>query len=140
MTLWEIAFELLPLGCAAAALGLFLETRARQREIELRWGKRQQSAQAELGRLRGQLQDLKTRVEEAERRAEMTAGGALPPAFNLSRRTQALRLFRRGEAPEQIAAALRAPRQEIDLLLKVHRITSKQAEENVHDPMADSAV
>jgi cell division protein FtsB len=42
--------------------------------------------------------------------------------FNLSKRSQALRLHRRGEAPEQIAASLELPRQEVDLLLKVHRI------------------
>lgn len=43
-------------------------------------------------------------------------------SMNLSRRSQALRLRRKGEPPEKIAAALDMPRQEVDLLLKVHEI------------------
>jgi hypothetical protein len=31
-------------------------------------------------------------------------------------------MHRRGEAPQKIAAALEIPRQEVELLLKVHRI------------------
>jgi len=47
-----------------------------------------------------------------------------PPRLGLSppRRTQALRLHRRGESPEQIAAAMGVPLAEVDLLLKAHRI------------------
>ncbi|MGA3097583.1 MAG: hypothetical protein ABSF25_14095 [Bryobacteraceae bacterium] len=44
------------------------------------------------------------------------------PGLNLSKRSQALRMHRRGGAPEQIAEALELPLQEVDLLLKVHRI------------------
>ncbi len=44
------------------------------------------------------------------------------PCMNLSRRSQALRLHRKGESPTQIARALDLPRQEVDLLLKVHEI------------------
>jgi hypothetical protein len=42
--------------------------------------------------------------------------------FNLSKRSQALRMHRRGEAPGHIASTLELPRQEVELLLKVHRI------------------
>ena len=44
------------------------------------------------------------------------------PGMNLNKRSQALQLHRRGEPPEAIAAALGLPRQEIDLLVKVHTI------------------
>lgn len=44
------------------------------------------------------------------------------PGLNLSKRSQALRMHRRGGAPEEIAEALELPLQEVDLLLKVHRI------------------
>jgi hypothetical protein len=44
------------------------------------------------------------------------------PGMNLDRRSQALRMRRRGESPAQIAASLDLPLQEVDLLLKVHRI------------------
>jgi hypothetical protein len=56
----------------------------------------------------------------------LTPAGIFPgmpkPGMNLTRRTNALRLRREGAAPEQIAAALEVPRQEVDLLLKVHEI------------------
>jgi hypothetical protein len=42
--------------------------------------------------------------------------------MNVTRRSQALRLRRKGSSPEQIAAALEMPRQQVDLLLKVHEI------------------
>ena len=44
------------------------------------------------------------------------------PSLNLTRRTQALRMRRRGETAESIAAALAAPRNEIELLLKVYEM------------------
>jgi hypothetical protein len=42
--------------------------------------------------------------------------------MNLTRRTHALRLHRKGSSPEHIAASIEAPRQEVELLLKVHEI------------------
>ena len=48
-----------------------------------------------------------------------------PPStlsLNLTKRTQALRMHRRGETIPSIAAALQAPLSEIDLLLKLNRI------------------
>jgi hypothetical protein len=50
---------------------------------------------------------------------------AAPPAvsgLNISRRSQALSLHRRGEAPRQIAAAVSLPRSEVELLLKVEKL------------------
>jgi hypothetical protein len=41
------------------------------------------------------------------------------PGMNISRRTQVLRMHRRGERPEQISAALRIPLNEVELLLKL---------------------
>jgi len=43
--------------------------------------------------------------------------------LNLTRRDQALRMQRRGESPALIAGALRLPRNEVDLLLKVQKLT-----------------
>jgi len=43
-------------------------------------------------------------------------------SMNVNRRSQALRLHRKGDSTEQIAAVLEVPRQEIDLLIKVHQI------------------
>jgi len=44
------------------------------------------------------------------------------PGMNMNKRSQALRMHRRGETSGQIASALELPRQEVELLLKVHRI------------------
>jgi hypothetical protein len=48
---------------------------------------------------------------------------AIPRAgLNLGKRTQVLRMHRNGDAPDRIAATLEVPLQEVDLLIKVHRI------------------
>jgi hypothetical protein len=62
----------------------------------------------------GQINDL--------RREPAATGSVLRPGLNLSKRSQALRMHRRGDSPEHIAAALEVPMQEVDLLVKVHRI------------------
>ncbi|MBX7132208.1 MAG: DUF2802 domain-containing protein [Fimbriimonadaceae bacterium] len=67
-----------------------------------------------LGSLQSSLSDHETAL----------AGSAQPQAtlsMNLTKRSQALRMHRRGEKAEQIAATLQIPRSEVELLLKVHR-------------------
>ncbi len=49
------------------------------------------------------------------------------PGMNLSHRSQALRLARRGESPEQIASILGLATGEVRLLLKIHGILMRQA-------------
>jgi len=87
---------------------------------------------AEIGELRKRMDELAGRqrvpasdVEpESERSAFESAPLAVPvrSGINLSRRSQALRLYRRGETPEQIASSLMVPTGEVRLLLKVHRL------------------
>lgn len=121
-----------PYLLAIASLGvagfLFLEMKRLQNDFQLRWNKRQQLLQSELGKTRSHVQELMKRVEEAERRAEISAA---PPSelkgINLNRRTQAMRLFRRGESPAQVSAALGMPQCQTELLEKVHRILSAKA-------------
>lgn len=76
--------------------------------------------------VRAMRQALETLSEEVRELRQHPAGiapeGAIRPGLNLNKRAQALRMHRRGEPPEQIAAALSVSRQEVDLLLKVHRI------------------
>ena len=60
--------------------------------------------------------------QKAEPPAPPPATITLRPALNLTRRTQALRMRRRGETVESIAAALATPRNEIELLLKVYEM------------------
>ena len=49
------------------------------------------------------------------------------PGMNLSRRVQALRLLRRGEDLGHIASALGVPRCEVELLVRVHRMSAAAA-------------
>ncbi len=63
--------------------------------------------------------------------AELAPAELMPvqirPGMNLSRRSHALRMARRGDSPEQIAARLGLPAQEVRLLLKIHRKLVHQA-------------
>jgi hypothetical protein len=55
--------------------------------------------------------------------------GTPRPCMNLSKRSHALRLRRKGDSPEKIAESLAIPRQEVDLLMKVHDIVLREAGE-----------
>jgi DNA-binding NarL/FixJ family response regulator len=71
--------------------------------------------------LRETLDGLSAQLQEV--RKEAAAVPAPPkPGFNLAKRSQALRMHRRGESTVAIAAALEISPQEVELLLKVHRI------------------
>ena len=81
----------------------------------------------ELRELRAAVEALAARVHEMHRGPAPLSAAASDPSVprqgvNLSNRSQALRMHRLGESPDSIAAALHIPRQEVDLLLKVHRI------------------
>lgn len=77
-------------------------------------------ALADRGELDRKLETIARQVEELHQ--EPAAAGPVKPGLNLSKRSQALRMHRRGDQPSAIAAALEVPCQEIELLIKVHRI------------------
>ena len=78
---------------------------------------------AELHALRETVDALAAQLHDLQKHPPAAAPPGFPkPGLNLSKRSHALRMHRRGERAEQIAAALDLPRQEVDLLLKVHRI------------------
>jgi hypothetical protein len=71
---------------------------------------------------------LATGLAALRQEMETTAAPSLTgQKLNLTRRAQALRMQRRGESPATIAAALRLPRNEIDLLLKIQRLADDPA-------------
>jgi len=73
--------------------------------------------------LQHELQALQKQVQDARQYPPPAVGPPTPRSgMNLDKRSQALRLHRRGEAPPQIAAMLELPLQEVELLIKVHRI------------------
>ncbi len=118
---------LLALAGMGACVWLFVLMKAELLRHISRSRKRQDASEASLNALRVSLSNLARRLEETERQT----GLLVPPpptrsGFNLSRRSQAVRMARRGETPSQIAAALQLPQGEVDLLLKVHRIIIDQ--------------
>ena len=73
----------------------------------------------------GAVQEMSVGIEQLRTEVSLPAPGsalAAGPALNLTKRTQALRMLRRGESVESIASALRAPRNEIELLVKVQQM------------------
>jgi hypothetical protein len=60
---------------------------------------------------------------QLEETARPTAASQPGQSLNLNKRGQVLRMRRRGETPETIAAALRIPQNEVTLLLKVHELS-----------------
>lgn len=78
---------------------------------------------AELQSLRDTVDALAAQLHDLQKHPPVAAAPGLPrPGLNLNKRSSALRMHRHGEGAQQIAAALDLPRQEVDLLLKVHRI------------------
>ena len=110
--------------CAAAS-SIFAAWRAHRILFDAlnRARERPSSEPADLDPLRAGLEALGAQVRDLQAHPPVVGAAGIPKAgFNLSKRSQALRLHRRGESPAQIAAALDLPRQEVELLLKVHSI------------------
>jgi len=81
------------------------------------------ACEAEIALLRSSLEACAAQVRELQERPPSAAPLSAPrAALNLAKRSQAIRMHRHGDSAGAIAAALEIPRQEVDLLLKVHRI------------------
>ena len=71
------------------------------------------------------VQEMSAGIEQLRTEVRLPAPVSAPaagPALNLTKRTQAMRMLRRGESIESIASALRAPRNEIELLVKIQQM------------------
>jgi hypothetical protein len=124
--LLPLSYYLLLAVGLSACLYLFLTLKREVRKLETRWTDRHKGLEATIRALRADLDDLNQRLRDAEERAGMLAPPPpLRSGLNLSKRTQALRLFARGESPEHIAAALSLPEGEVQLLAKVQRLTTQ---------------
>lgn len=134
VALWAIDANLVPLavlsGLVLAAVALsalsFLtvhRARALVDEAEQRSQAEQERCEATLQSLQETRSALEAELREIREQPLMAGVPASPkPGLNLTTRSQALRMHRRGDPPDRIAAALDIPLQEVDLLLKVHRI------------------
>jgi hypothetical protein len=79
---------------------------------------------SEIKSLRDGLASLTAQLRDRQPQdAPLQVTPAMPrQGLNLNKRSQALRMHRRADTPEQIAAALELPLQEVQLLLKVQQI------------------
>jgi len=114
-------FQLSVLGASLlGALALFVNLKRENAALRRRLGIESVVAHEAVESMRTSLRHLEKRLEDQQ-------GSAPAPAFlpgasmNLTKRGEALRLHRRGEPAERIASALQLPRNEVELLLKVHR-------------------
>jgi DNA-binding NarL/FixJ family response regulator len=85
-----------------------------------------------LNDVRREIETLSLQLREMQRHQMQTppllpSGVRRDPSLNVSKRSRAIRMHRLGESPEKIAAELGLSRQEIELLLKVHRLVIASA-------------
>jgi hypothetical protein len=102
-----------------------------QREIgaaKSRLGAQISAHEETLTKLNSELSAIRERLQEVEEQAKAASAPSAPQrGMNLTKRTQVLRMNRRGERPEQIATALCLPLSEVELLLKLHLVTVESA-------------
>jgi hypothetical protein len=113
------------LAVAAIAVSLFAvwRTRALVELADERARARLEQLQAVTAVLQRALDGQAAQLEDLQKHTAPATYAAIPRAgLNLSKRSQVLRMHRKGDPPDRIAAALEVPRQEVDLLIKVHRI------------------
>jgi hypothetical protein len=109
----------------ATAISVFAVHRAYclLREMHARGHEKQTEGDAGIQSVRDSVEALAAQLHDLQNHPPVAPPPGLPkPGLNLSKRSHALRMHRHGEGAEQIAAALDLPRQEVELLLKVHRI------------------
>lgn len=114
-------FALVALGLIAA-LALFVSLKREFRSHV-------QKTRTRLDEVRLQLQNVQ--LQNSQRTMPdpppATPPVALRSGMNLTKRTQALRLLRRGEDISHVAAALGVPRREIELLVRVQKLSAQRA-------------
>jgi hypothetical protein len=122
-------YALLALGLGLA-LYLFVTMK---REIG-KGHRRQAALEASLERLNAGLGEVAAKLAQTEERMALLVAPAPPRSgLNLGMRSQALRMSRRGDTPQQISAALEIPQRQVELMLKVQRL----AMETAAGPLAD---
>ena len=78
--------------------------------------------QVGLGAIAARFESLQQQNDVLRQQPADSVPDVCRTALNLNKRSQVLRMHRRGDPSDQIASILEVPRQEVDLLIKVHRI------------------
>ena len=125
---WDwVLHPLLQGGLQAAGLALclylFLSAKREARRAERRAAESRQEVDRALDSIQQSIAQVRSGLMEVN---ELSRKLVEPPpaasGLNLTKRSQALRMHRRGESPGHIAAALLMPQGEVELLLKVEQM------------------
>ena len=115
---------LLGLGLLVS-LYLFVCAKREATALKKAWKNEQQAALAAFQDTWKRMEELRTAVDD--RFQDIPVPGPPKPGMNLNKRAQALRMHRRGQNTQQIAAVLSIPQNEVDLLLKLNMAVSQPA-------------
>jgi len=117
---------LLTAGGVAASLCLaysmkrqLWQARREMTRLDEEHGERRKELEERFANLAGRFEELEQRTGLLVAPAPTLSG------LNLTKRTQALRMLARGDAPASIAAALSLPRAEAELLIKVRKLETQ---------------
>jgi hypothetical protein len=120
------AYVWLICGLVAVAASCLLYTfvlHMKMRTLGRRSREQREQLEGRVTQIAETAEQLKAQLAEMEKPQWMPA-----QPLNLNKRGQILRMRRRGERPETIAGALALPRNEVELLLKVHDLSQEQVE------------
>jgi hypothetical protein len=126
----QVLLQILPFALAAASLlgnlVLFLLLKAELHRHKSQSKASLRQAESRTGSIEAQLQQWRSEINLLAQPAS-TVTYSPRPSLNINRRHQVLRLRRRGDRPEQIAAALGVPLNEVELLLKLHQALAPES-------------
>ena len=106
-----------------ACLVLFISAKMEMQSLRREAAESSKAVGASVNSLSAEIQGIREGVRELE----MTPTIVTPAeGLNLTKRAQALRMSRRGEPIPTIAASLRVPQNEVELLLKIQRLVNSQ--------------
>jgi hypothetical protein len=103
-------------------LTLFISLKRENRRSEVRMKRQQIHLQEAYDRLEAGMEKIKAGLRDVDdKTSTFVAPSPTKSGLNVNKRSQATRMFRRGDPPDQIATALGVPRSEV--LLKVQEST-----------------
>jgi hypothetical protein len=99
---------------------LFVSLKRDVRACEARWQTKLAALETDWN---AKMEGLDERWSELSQVSHLLVPPPQPRSgLNVSKRSQALQMFRRGESPRDISSALSIPQNEVELLVKVQRI------------------
>jgi len=108
-----------------ACLFVFLTLKQEIRRLKSRLDRQQAGEVAAAWNLKVRFEEITLRLRDSEERAGvLVAPEPARSGLNLTKRSQVIRMSRRGERAENIAASLSLPRGEVDLLLKINALAA----------------